>query len=74
MSEREKAYQLLDHVPDYRIGAVIAYLKRLTEKDVEEPNEETIEAMKETDAMIKNGTGQHFEGSAKDFIHSLLED
>lgn len=74
MSDRERVYQLLDTVPDYKIGYVIAYLQGLTEDDSDEPNEETITAMRETDEMIKNGTGQHFKGSAKDFINMLLED
>lgn len=74
MSDREKVYQLLDTVPDYKIGYVIAYLQGLTENDADEPNEETIAAMKETDEMIANGTGQHFTGSAKDFLNMLLEE
>ncbi|MBD5494872.1 MAG: hypothetical protein HDR12_11005 [Lachnospiraceae bacterium] len=30
MSDREKAYQLLDAVPDYKIGYVVAFLQGLT--------------------------------------------
>lgn len=73
MSDREKAVQLLDTVPDYKIGYVIAYLQGLTE-DEEVPNEETIEAMKEAENMIKDGTLQHFEGSTSDFLKMALED
>ena len=36
----------------------------------EEPNEETIEAMRE----LENGGGEVFKGSAHDFISSMLED
>ncbi len=38
------------------------------------PNKETEMAMEETDQMVENGTGQHFDGSAKDFINMLLEE
>ena len=38
------------------------------------PNDETIEAMKEADYIIKNGTGQRFEGSTDEFLKMLLED
>lgn len=72
MSNREKAVQLLAAVPDYKIGYVIAYLQGLTE-DEEVPNEETIEAMKEAEDMIKKGTLQHFEGSTSDFLKMALE-
>lgn len=37
------------------------------------PNSETITGIQETDEMIKNDTGQRFEGSAADFIKTLLE-
>ncbi len=73
MNDREKAAQLLDTVPDYKIGYVVAYLQGLTE-DEEVPNEETIEAMREAEDMIKNGTLQHFEGSTSDFLKMALED
>ncbi len=73
MSDREKAVQLLDIVPDYKIGYVVAYLQGLTE-DEEVPNEETIEAMKEAENMIKNDTLQHFGGSTSDFLKMALED
>ncbi len=60
MSEREKVYQLLDTVPDYNIGYVVAYLQGLTENDTDEPNEETIETMKEVDEMKKTGNCHKF--------------
>ena len=63
MSEREKAQQLLDSVPDYKIQYVIAYLQGVTAgEDI--PNDETIEAMKELD----NGGGETFDGSTEDFF------
>ena len=47
MSDREKVYQLLDVVPDYKIGYVVAYLQGMTEGEDIKPNAETIAAMKE---------------------------
>lgn len=74
MSDREKLYQLLDTVPDTKIAYIIGYIQGLTIDGVDIPKSETIEAMKEADEMIAAGTGQHFEGSAKDFINALLEE
>lgn len=74
MSEREQVYQLLDTVPSYNLKYVIAYLQGLTETDADEPNAETIAAMEEGDEMLKNGTGQRFEGSTEDFFKMLLEE
>lgn len=47
MSDREKVYQLLDIVPDYKIGYVVAYLQGITEGEDAKPNAETLAAMKE---------------------------
>lgn len=51
MSDRGKVYQLLDVVPDYRIGYVVAYLQGMTEGEELKPNKETLEAMQE----LENG-------------------
>ncbi|MDO4340937.1 MAG: hypothetical protein Q4C91_23120 [Eubacteriales bacterium] len=72
MSNRERAIQLLNAVPDYKIGYVIAYLQGITAEEYE-LNDETIEAIKEADNMVENGTGQHFKGSTEDFFNTLLE-
>lgn len=67
MSDREKIYQLLDTVPDDKIAYIIGYIQGLTIDNSEEPNEETIAAMEESEEMLKNGSGQRFEGSTKTF-------
>lgn len=36
MSEREQAMKLLDAVPDYKIGYVVAYLQGVTAGEIEE--------------------------------------
>lgn len=70
MSDREKVYQLLDTVPDYKIGYVVAYLQGITDGEEAKPNKETIEAIEE----LQNGGGEVFEGSAHDFLKMMLED
>lgn len=69
MSERERAMQLLEEVPDYKIGYVIAYLQGVTVGEYR-PNTETVEAIQE----LENGGGQVFDGSADDFLKMMLED
>ena len=76
MSERELAAQLLNAIPDYKIGYIVSYLQGYLQgmKEDEVPNEVTLEAFKESDEMIKNGTGQRFEGATEDFFKMLLEE
>ncbi len=57
MSDREKVYQLLDVVPDYKIGYVVAYLQGMTEGEEIKPNAETLAAMKE----LEDGGGEYFD-------------
>lgn len=47
MSERERAIQLLEALPDNKIAYVIGYIQGLTMEKEDEPNEETIAAFKE---------------------------
>lgn len=73
MSEREKAVQLLNVIDDEKMIYVVGILENLTGfADI--PNEETVEAIKEGDEMLENGTGQRFAGSTEDFFHMLLEE
>lgn len=69
MSEREQAMQLLNSVPDYKLGYVIAFLQGATIPE-EIPNTETLESMRE----LEEGGGEVFEGSAHDFLQMMLED
>lgn len=59
MSDRERAVQLLNNVPDYKIGYVIAYLQGVTAGE-DEPNAETVAAFAEGDKMLADGTGQEY--------------
>lgn len=72
MSERERAQQLLDSVPDYKIQYVIAYLQGVTAGE-EMPNDETLEAFAEIDEMKRTGSGEHFSGSTEDLFKMILE-
>ena len=77
MSDREKAVQLLNVIPDYKIGYIVSYLQGYVQgmTDGEEiPNTETLEAIKEGDELLENGTGQRFEGSTEDFFKMILEE
>ncbi len=58
MSEREKAIQLLDVVPEVKIDCVVAFLQGIIAGAGEEkPNAETLEAMRELD----EGGGECFD-------------
>ncbi len=72
MSEREQIYQLLDIVPDSKIGYVIAYLKGITEGVNSVPNEETLKAFEEVDEMKRTGSGKKFD-NLDDLWKSLEE-
>lgn len=77
MSDREKAIQILNEIPDYNIGYIVSYLQGylngVTDSE-ETPNAETMEAIREGDEMLENGTGQRFEGSTEDFFNMILEE
>lgn len=60
MSNREKAVQLLDTVPDDKIECIIGYIQTLVMERQEKPNKETLEAFSEVDKMKKTGSGQRF--------------
>lgn len=67
MSSREMAMQLLERVPDYKIGYVLAFIQGLTADEVETPNAVTMAAMKE----LENGGGESFD--TLDDLWSSLE-
>ena len=76
MSAREQCNAILDTFDESQLVNVVSMLKTL--KQVIEdavytdiPNETTIAAFREGDEMIRNGTGQHFQGSAKEFFAML---
>ncbi|MFQ9985785.1 MAG: hypothetical protein ACLU61_08600 [Lachnospiraceae bacterium] len=68
MSNREYAHQLLDKVPESKMFYIMGVLEGAAIPD-EEPNAETIEAMRE----LENGSGEHFNGSTEDLFKMILE-
>lgn len=67
MSDRERVMQLLDAVPDYKIGYVVAYLQGMTAGE-DEPNSETLTAFAEGDKMLEDGTGQRYTNTKDLFV------
>lgn len=53
MSEKEQVVQLLDKVPDYKMGYVLAYVQGVIVSETA-LTEETAEALKEVEEMKKN--------------------
>ena len=69
MSNKERAIQLIEQIPESKMYYIIAFLEGAAIPD-ELPNADTVEAMDE----LLNGGGTTFKGSTGDFISSLLED
>lgn len=70
MSYRELAHSLIDQIQESLLYYVILYLQGAAAPD-DTPNAETLEAMAEVEEMIKTGSGQHFQGNAKEFFSML---
>lgn len=69
MSNKERAIELLDQIPESKMYYVVSFLEGAAIPD-ETPNAETLAAMRE----LENGGGTVFNGSAHDFISAMLED
>ncbi len=72
MSNKERAIQLLDAIDDEKMIYVVGILENLT-GFAEVPNAETMEAFEEVDEMKRLGTGEHFSGTTKELLDSILE-
>ena len=68
MSNKERAIQLLDQIPESKMYYIIGILEGAAIPE-EEPNADTIAAMNE----LEEGGGEVLEGSAHDFISAMLE-
>ena len=76
MSNKEQCVALLDDFTEAQLVNVAAMLKTMRQAiadalDSETPNATTIAALMEGDEMLKNSTGQHFQGSAEEFFALL---
>lgn len=71
MSDMERASSLLEQIPQYKLGYVIAYLQGMVAgvaDDLEEiPNAVTIAAMQE----LENGGGERWTGSTEELFAML---
>lgn len=63
MSEKEKAIQLLEKVPDYKIDCIVAYIEGIIAGSTNIPNEDTVAAFAEGDTMLLNGSGQRYQNT-----------
>lgn len=73
MSNKERAIQLLDRIPESKMYYIIGVLEGAAIPE-EMPNSETMAAIKEADETLSNGTGQRYEGTTEDFFNMLLEE
>lgn len=71
MSERERAMQLLEQVPENKLYYIIGILEGASIPD-DTPNSDTIAAFDEGDKMIEEGTGQHFT-NVNDLFEALAD-
>ena len=80
MSYQEIAKSMIDQLPEDKLIFVINILENIGDisgVDVHPeftPNAETLEAIQETENMIRTGSGEHFSGSTEDFFSMLLEE
>ena len=73
MSEREKLYQLVDGVPDYKLTYAITYLQGLTDGGRAELNKETLEALEESERISKDPNVKSYT-DVNEMFREILED
>ncbi len=71
MSNKDRIVNLLDTVPEYKLGYVLAYIQGIVaDETAMVPNNETLEAISE----LENGGGTVFAGSTEDLFTELMRD
>ncbi len=73
MSEREKLYQLVDAIPDYKLTYAITYLQGLTDGGRAELNKETLEALEESERISKDPNVKSYT-DVKEMFKEILAD
>ena len=69
MSNKDRIVNLLDTVPEYKLGYILAYIQGIVaDETAMVPNNETLEAMSE----LENGGGTVFNGSTEDLFAELI--
>ena len=73
MSDREKLFQLVDAIPDYKLCYAITYLQGLTDGGRAELNKETLEAMEEAERIAKDPNVKSYT-NVEEMFREILED
>ena len=73
MSDREKLFQLIDAIPDYKLSYAITYLQGLTDGGRVELNKETLEALEEAEKISKDPNVKSYT-NVKEMFREILED
>ena len=79
MSNRERAFAMIDSLPESQLDKVIAMLQTMKQEledtlTIDTPNATTIAALKEGDEMLRTGTGQGWTGSTEELFRQILEE
>lgn len=69
MSNKERAIELLEQIPESKMFYVLAFLEGVSVPD-ETPNMETLDAFEEGDKMLSMGTGKKYTNT-KDLFADL---
>lgn len=72
MSDRERLFQLMDDIPDYKLGYAITYLQGLTDGGRAELNKETLEAFEEAERISKDSSVKSYT-DVKEMFREILE-
>ena len=79
MTYQEIAKNIIDKLPNDKMIYVMNILENIGNMSginvypEYEPNAETIDALEEVNNMIKDGTGEHFNGQTSDFFDDILK-
>jgi len=65
--------QLVDAIPDYKLGYAITYLQGLTDGGRAELNKETLEAFEEAERISKDPNAKSYT-NIKEMFREILED
>lgn len=73
MSDRERLFQLVDAIPDYKLSYAITYLQGLTDGGRAELKKETLEALEEAERISKDPNAKSYT-DVKEMFREILED
>ena len=73
MSDRERLWELVDAIPDYKLCYAITYLQGLTDGGKAEFNKETLEAFEEAERISKDPNAKSYT-DVEEMFREILED